>query len=101
MQEERLQDQKVVTVPKDNEVKTSAKSYIALIIPIVGLISTFCTTILGWEPFPFTDVEIAEILSYVVTVVGTIWAWYRNNNVTKTAQKREAVSDQVIPKKSK
>lgn len=91
--------EKVILVPEKNEVKINPKAFAPLIIALVGLIGTFCTSVLGWEPLPFTGEEVAEFISYGVTAVGMIWSWFRNNNVTKKGLQREAVAEQAVPKK--
>lgn len=88
-----------VVIPDDNEVKTDYKAFIPLIVAIVGMLSTFATSVLGWEPFPFTSEQVGQSSALLITVIGAVWGWFRNNNVTKYGQKREAVANQAIPKK--
>lgn len=91
--------QVVVVVPKDTEVKADFKAFIPLIVAVFGMFSTFATSVLGWEPFPFTGEEVGQTASFVITTAGIIWSWFRNNNVTKVGLKREAVANQVVNKK--
>lgn len=97
--EKEFKETQQVVVPEDNEVRTDYKAFIPLIVAVVGMLSTFATSVLGWEPFPYTGEEVAQTASLVITVVGAVWGWFRNNNVTKYGQKREAVANQAIPKK--
>lgn len=97
--ENEFKETQQVVVPEDNEVKTDYMSFVPLIVTLVAMLGTFSTTVLGWEPFPFTNDEVAQTATLVITVVGAVWGWFRNNNVTKHGQKREAVANQVIPKK--
>lgn len=88
-----------VVVPEEKDLKFNIKAFTPLVISLVGMISVFCTTVLGWEPLPFTGEEVAEFLSFTVTSVGLLWSWWKNNDATKKAQQRTAVADQVVPKK--
>ncbi len=42
-------------------------------------------TMLGVNPLPFSDDEIYEGLSALVTVGASLWAWWENNSFTKAA----------------
>lgn len=92
---------KVVLVPEENQFKTNYVAFTPLVVSIVGFISVFCTTVLGWKPFPFTGEEVAQSLSFLLTGIGTVWSWWKNNDATKKAQQRTAVADQVAPKEKK
>lgn len=93
--------EKLIVVPDEHEVKVDPMSFVPLIVALVGMISTFCTTVLGWEPLPYSNEEIGQGISMVITVIGTVWSWFRNNNVTKKGLKREAVANQAVPKEKK
>jgi len=41
---------------------------------------------LGWNPLPWSEDEIYEGVSAVAAVVMAIYAWWKNNSVTKEAQ---------------
>ena len=43
----------------------------------------------GWNPLPFSEEQIYEGVSAVATVLVAVWAWWKNNNVTKKAQHNE------------
>jgi len=40
----------------------------------------------GLSPFPFTAQEIEVGLSYAFTAIATLWAWWKNNDVTPEAK---------------
>ncbi|MCL2756772.1 MAG: phage holin [Coriobacteriia bacterium] len=46
----------------------------------------------GYHPFPFAEDEVYAGISGVVEAVLIIWAWWKNNSITKTAQ----VADEVV-----
>lgn len=42
-------------------------------------------TIAGKNPLPFTEEEIGTAITYIITVIATIWTWWKNNSFTKEA----------------
>lgn len=91
-----------VQVPSDEEVsKFNISTYVPLIASLLGLLNFFLVEILGMEPFPYTVQEVVNIISMILIVVGTVYGWWKNNDVTKEAKKRTNVADQVIPKDKK
>lgn len=47
------------------------------------------------SPLPFTQDEINAGLSSVVAVLGIIWAWWKNNNITKAAQSMQPLLEEI------
>ena len=47
---------------------------------------------LGYNPLPFSDEQIYEAISSVLTVGVAIWTWYRNNDTTDEAVAGTAVT---------
>ena len=45
----------------------------------------------GWTPLPYDEEEIYEFVNGVALVVVSIWAWWKNNSITKEAQKADKV----------
>lgn len=43
----------------------------------------------GWSPLPISNEEIEYGLTAVFTTVATLWAWYKNNSITKEAQEAD------------
>ncbi len=69
--------------------KMDKATAIRTIVLFVALANQFLVAF-GLSPFPFSAQEIELALSYVFTVIATIWAWYRNNDITEEAQKGTA-----------
>ena len=55
--------------------------------------------VMGWNPLPFSEDEIYEGVSSVATVVVAIVAWWKNNSVTKEAQKADEYLKELKEKK--
>lgn len=63
-----------------------------LIMAIVRMAILFITginavlTAKGINPVPLDESLIMEVASYVITGIAALWAWWKNNNVTRAAQ---------------
>lgn len=42
-------------------------------------------TIVGKNPLPFTNEEVEQGVSMVLTVAASLWAWWKNNSFTQAA----------------
>lgn len=63
---------------------------VTVIVQMVLLINAFLTAA-GKNPIPLDENAISETLTYFVTVAWNVWAWWRNNNVTKAAVEGQKV----------
>lgn len=55
----------------------------------VVLINTILTAI-GLNPLPYSETEVYEAISTVVTVIVALWAWWKDNDITQSALARKA-----------
>lgn len=65
----------------------------ATIVRTVVLLFTLVNQMLimsGKNPLPFAEDEIYTVVSGVVTVVVTLWTWWKNNSFTGAAVKADA-----------
>lgn len=42
-------------------------------------------TISGHNPLPFSEEEVGEAVSMVLTAAAALWAWWKNNSFTQAA----------------
>lgn len=68
------------TVKKETIIRT-----IVLVITLFNSVITMC----GINPIPFSDEEIYKGVSAMVSVVVSLWAWWKNNSFTKKAIKAD------------
>lgn len=68
------------TVKKETIIRT-----IVLVITLFNSVITMC----GINPLPFSDEEIYKGVSAMVSVVVSLWAWWKNNSFTKKAIKAD------------
>ena len=62
----------------------SKDTIIRTIILIIALINQILT-VFNINPLPFSNEEIYTVVSTIVTTVASIWAWWKNNSITKNA----------------
>ncbi|KDN58434.1 SPP1 phage holin family protein [Exiguobacterium sp. AB2] len=69
-------------------------AFARLVVPFYALLNAFLLS-LGYNPMPFSDEEVTAAVNTVIGAVGTLYVWYKNNNVTKEAQEAQLLYDQV------
>lgn len=69
-------------------VKTD--TIIRTIILVVALINQ-ALTMVGKSIIPISDEEITEIVSLIVTIGASLWAWWKNNSFTPKAIKADEI----------
>ena len=62
-----------------------SKAIINLIVMAVLTINAGLTA-KGINPIPFDESAVTEVLTYIASAAAAIWAWWKNNNITKNAQ---------------
>jgi len=66
------------------------QAIVRLVVLVILLVNQTLIT-LGWNPLPFSEEQIYEAISSVATVAMAVWAWWKNNSVTKEAQKADVI----------
>ena len=69
-------------------------AFARLIVPFYALVNAFLLSV-GYNPMPFSDEEVTAAVNVVIGAVGTLYVWFKNNNVTKEAQEAQLLYDQV------
>lgn len=75
-----------------NQVKTD--TIVRTIVLIIALANQILA-ILGKEAFPVTDDQIYQIVSLIVTIGASVWAWWKNNSFTEAAIEGDKVKDRL------
>lgn len=57
----------------------------ALVVALINLV----LTISGLNPIPFSNEEVYAGVTTLLTVSVSLWAWWKDNNVTKVAQRNK------------
>lgn len=66
------------------KTKISSNTIIRTIVLVITLINQVLT-MLGKNPIPFSESQIYEALTAIVTVAASLWAWWKNNSFTAAA----------------
>jgi SPP1 family holin len=43
----------------------------------------------GFSPLPFTDEQVENGLTIVFTIAASLWAWWKDNDITRKARERK------------
>lgn len=62
---------------------------IVRLVVLVILLVNQALIVFGLNPLPFSEEQIYEAVSSVATVVVALWAWWKNNSITKEAQEAD------------
>ena len=74
------------------------QALIRLVVLVILLINQ-TLMVLGWSPLPFSEEQIYEGVSSVALVVTAIYTWWKNNSVTKEAEKADEYLRQLKGRK--
>ncbi|GAA0434302.1 phage holin [Virgibacillus sp. AGTR] len=59
------------------------KQAIVRLVVLVILLANQTLITMGWSPLPFSEDQIFEGVSTVATIGVAVWAWFKDNPVTK------------------
>lgn len=65
-------------------MKVKVDTIIRTVVLIVALINQILTST-GHSVIPVSDEQIGELITLVVTIGASVWAWWKNNSFTKEA----------------
>ena len=63
----------------------TTKAFIRLLVAAILMLNSVLTA-KGINPIPFDETAFSDIALQVATGLSVIWVWWKNNNVTKSAQ---------------
>lgn len=78
-------------------MKIKTETIIRTIVLFLALVNQ-ALTIAGKNPLPFSDEQVTEFLSYLFTVLASLWAWWKNNSFTQNAIQADKVLDDLNKK---
>ena len=74
--------------------KVKTETIIRTIVLIVALVNQ-ALVIFGKEVLPFTEDQIYQFVTLIVTIGASVWAWWKNNSFTKNAIEADKVLDEL------
>lgn len=69
-------------------VKTD--TVVRTIILVVALVNQILTST-GHAVIPVSDEEITQVITLVITIGASVWAWWKNNSFTQPAIKADEI----------
>lgn len=75
---------------KINLKGVSKETWARTIVLLLALISQLCV-ILGKKTEAIDIDQWQEYVTYALTVIGSVWAWWKNNSFTEKAQEADSV----------
>lgn len=75
-----------------SNVKT--ETIVRTIVLVIALANQ-ALAIAGKEAFPVTEDQVYQVVTLVVTIGASVWAWWKNNSFTKNAIEADKVLDQL------
>ena len=76
---------------ESEETMVKTETIIRTIVLVIALTNQ-ALAIFGKEALPITENEVYEVyrlISYVITLCASMWAWWKNNSFTKPAIKAD------------
>ena len=73
-------------------VKTD--TIVRTIILIVALVNQILTST-GHAVIPVSDEEITQVITLVITIGASVWAWWKNNSFTQNAIKADQILEDL------
>lgn len=52
---------------------------------LVFALANQALTISGHNPLPFSEDEVGQAVSMIITVAASLWSWWKNNSFTQAA----------------
>lgn len=69
-------------------MKVSKETIIRTIVLALALINQIVVSC-GKSPLPFENDTVTELVSNLLTICASLWAWWKNNSFTKSAIKSD------------
>lgn len=71
-----------------------SKAIIRLLVTFVLVLNAGLTT-KGLNPIPFDESAVTDVLTQLFAAGAIVWAWWKDNNVTKKARARKELSKKL------
>ncbi|WP_121605383.1 phage holin [Virgibacillus sp. Bac332] len=65
------------------------KQAIVRLVVLAILLANQTLVVYGWDPLPFTEDQIYQGVSTAATIGVAVWAWFKDNPVTKQGKHNE------------
>ena len=76
------------------EARIKVDTIVRTIVLIMALINQVLA-IKGKEVLPVTEDEVYQLVSLVITITASLWAWWKNNSFTQAAIMGDQLKDEL------
>lgn len=76
-------------------MKKVSKATIARTVVLMVALLNQVLTMSGHNPLPFSDEEIYTVVTGILTVGATVWAWWKNNSFSQPALQADEFKDKL------
>lgn len=76
--------------------KVETATIVRTVVLIVALVNQ-ALVISGKSPIPYSEEEVGQAVSMIITAAASLWAWWKNNSFTQAA----ISADEVLKKNKK
>ena len=83
------------------KIKEINNGTIARTVAVIAVLINQFLIMFGKEQLPFTEDEIYQGVSMVLTVWATLWAWWKNNSFTKKAIEADKYKENLLKTEEK
>ena len=74
----------------DEKYSVKTETIIRTVVLVLALINQVLTS-LGKPVIPISDEELSETITLVITIVVSLWSWWKNNSFTQAALEADEV----------
>lgn len=64
--------------------KVETATIVRTVVLIIALVNQ-ALVISGKSPIPYSEEEVGQAVSMIITVAASLWAWWKNNSFTQAA----------------
>ena len=75
-------------------MKATGETIIRTVVLFIALFNQVLT-MLGYNPLPFSDDEIFQVCTLLLTVIASVSAWWKNNSFTQAALEADEVLNKL------
>lgn len=79
-------------------MKIKTETVIRTVVLLLALANQVLA-IYGKNAIPITEDEVYQLITLIVTIASTLWAWWKNNSFTQEALQADAYLEQLKEQK--
>lgn len=76
------------------KLKVKAETIIRTIVLVIALVNQVLT-VLGKNPIPISEDEVYQLVTMIVSIAASVWAWWKNNSFTNAAIRGDMLMENI------